>query len=395
MPVPSKKNSPNGNRRFTPKPKPLTPQEAVPTLIYGPSNNWIEFSKKMALAAGDRFGRLVDIIDHGTYYIPPLPVPDMTIVDPTMRDKVVEADYRERSKVVMKQETDKSMLYAFIASKLSLESENELKRHAQYTNFNSTKDPLELWKALQQLHLTNTVSKNAAFVLQQTESDYMSCNQGEFESITKFKERFDLKLKAYNASLDPTNQVSDQRAAMAFLTKLHRTPYGLFYANEINLINADPTKVPANVNEVYVKAKAYVIIATTNKQNGTPVSFATTTENILRTNKKKTPRGNKTNNPNNGLLCSNDPTGPKITPHVQDKVDPNDPTNVPTSNATTNHTRKDLSIVQCYNRQAFGHYARSCPAKNEDALSERDDHGWGLLLPTKVVWGGPGQYVPK
>jgi len=67
---------------------------------------------------------------------------------------------------------------------------------------------------------------------------------------------------------------------MAFLTKLHRTPYGQFYANEINLINSDPTKVPNNVNEVYVKAKAYVIIATTNKQNGTPESFATTAENF-------------------------------------------------------------------------------------------------------------------
>jgi len=156
---------------------------------------------------------------------------------------------------------------------------------------------------------------------------------------------------------------------MAFLTKLHRTPYGKFYANEINLINADPTKVPANVNEVYVKAKAYVIFTTANKQNETPVSFAITADNFLRTNKKKTPRGNKTYNPNDGLLCSKDPTGPSITPHVQDKVDPNDQTTVPTSNATTNNTSKDLSKVQCYNCQAFGHYARSYPTKNEDALN--------------------------
>ena len=167
MPTPTKKVS-NGNKRFTPKPKPLTPQEAVPTLIYGPSNNWIEFSKKMSLAAGDRFGRLSDIIDHGTYYVPPLPVPDISIVDSAMRDKVLEADYRERSKVVMKQETDKAMLYAFIVSKLSLESEDELKRHSNYSTLHASKDPSDLWKALQQLHLTNTISKNAAFVLQQS-----------------------------------------------------------------------------------------------------------------------------------------------------------------------------------------------------------------------------------
>jgi len=290
----------------------------------------------------------------------------MSIVDSAMRDKVLEADYRERSKVVMKQETDKAMLHAFIVSKLSLESEDELKRHTNYSTLHASKDPLDLWKALQQLHLTNTISKNAAFVLQQSENDYMTCHQGEFESITKFKERFDLMLKAYDASLDPANQVSDKQAAMAFLTKLHRTPYGQFYANEINLINSDPTKVPNNVNEVYVKAKAYVIIATTNKQNGTPVSFATTAESFLRSNKKKGPRGtHNTNNPNNGLYVSKSSSTSTTTPQVEAAVDPHDQATVPASNLTTNSQPKDLSRVQCYNCQAFGHFARECPSKND------------------------------
>jgi len=200
----------------------------------------------MALAIVDRFGRLADIIDQGAYHVPPLPTSDMTIVDSTMRDEVLKSDYRERSKLLIKQEADKPMLYAFILSKLSLESEDEVKRHPNFNNFHVTKDPLDLWKALIQLHLTNTVFKNADFVLQMAENDYMTCNQGEFESITKFKERFGLKLKAYNNALDPSLQVSDKRAAMAFLNKLHRTPYGQFYANKINIINTDATKVPAN-----------------------------------------------------------------------------------------------------------------------------------------------------
>jgi len=88
------------------------------------------------------------------------------------------------------------MLYAFITSKLSLDSEDELKRHNDYVTFNSTKDPLQLWNALEKLHLVTTVSKNAAFVLRHAEKDFMTCNQGEYESITKFKERFEVKLKA-------------------------------------------------------------------------------------------------------------------------------------------------------------------------------------------------------
>jgi len=62
------KNKPN--HRFIPKPKPSTPQEAVPIFTFGPSNNWIDFSKKMVIAAGDRFGRLGDFIKSAVYYPP-------------------------------------------------------------------------------------------------------------------------------------------------------------------------------------------------------------------------------------------------------------------------------------------------------------------------------------
>ena len=44
-----------------------------------------------------------------------------------MRDEVLKSDYRERSKLLIKQDADKPMVYAFIFSKLSLESEDEVK----------------------------------------------------------------------------------------------------------------------------------------------------------------------------------------------------------------------------------------------------------------------------
>jgi len=148
-----------------------------------------------------------------------------------------------------------------------------------------------------------------------------------------------VKLRAYNAALGSTNQVSDERAAMTFLDNLHRTPYGQFYANEINIINADGTKVPKNVGEIYQKAKAYVVIATTTKPNGNPVSFATTADSFLKSNRKKNPKGNNKNrvnspqNPpsNNGLYV---PEGPTITPQV---------TNVPTVETTTPTTSSNSS----------------------------------------------------
>jgi len=145
----------------------------------------------MALAAGFSYGRLGDFIEQGAYYVPPMPTPDMTITDPNMRDEVLKSEYRERAKEMKKMEVEMPMLYAFIVAKLSLDSEDELKRHNDYNTFNISKDQLQLWKALESLHLVTTVSKNAAYILRQAENDFMTCNQGEHESITKFKERFE------------------------------------------------------------------------------------------------------------------------------------------------------------------------------------------------------------
>jgi len=171
-----KSKSGNQARRFgIHKPKPLIPQEAVPILTFGPSNNWIDFSKKMALAAGHSYGRLGDIIEQRVYTTHPLPTPDMSIVDSTMRDEVLKSDFRERAKLLSRIESEKPMLYAFIVSKLSMDSEDEVKRHPDYTTFNTSKCPLQLWLALEQLHLVTTVSKNAAFVLRQAEKDFMMC----------------------------------------------------------------------------------------------------------------------------------------------------------------------------------------------------------------------------
>ena len=291
---------PKSNHRFTPKPS--TPQEAVPTLTFEPTNNWIDFKKKMTIAAGDRFGRLGDFITQGTHYVPPLPVPDMSIVDSVMRDEVLKADYRERAKTINKLNTEKPMLYAFIISKLSAESDDEFKRHLSCKTIDDNKDQLGLWQALEELHLVTTVSMNVEFILDRAEQDYMKCAQGEFETITNFKERFGNKLKAYNAALGLNNTIPDKRAAMTFLGKLHKLQYGQFYAHMVNVINQDSTQVPTTVNDVHQKARAHVIIAQGTKQNGTPVAFATTAENYLKSNKKKTPRGSKknTNNPNNG-----------------------------------------------------------------------------------------------
>ena len=163
---------------------------------------------------------------------------------------------------------------------------------------------------------------------------------------------------------------------MAFLSKLHKLQYGQFYAHEINIINADATKVPKNVVEIYQRAKARVIIANTTEQNGTPVSFATTAESYLKSNKKRTPKGgnrnqNNTTKPANGLDVRANTTTPSAPTPVSNVATTPSRANDATSNATTvrvDNTR-DISRVQCYNCQLFGHFARDCPSREDDPLN--------------------------
>ena len=133
--------------------------------------------------------------------------------------------------------------------------------------------------------------------------------------------------------------------------------------------------MPKTIGEVYQKAKAYVIIATTTKSNGTPVSFATTAESFLKSNKKKTPRGSKNNRTNSPANKPNDTglhvqNGPTITPPTTNGATVESSTAstasiAPTANQSNRSQARDTSRVQCYNCQQFGHYARSCP-NNED-----------------------------
>ena len=79
---------------------------------------------------------------------------------------------------------DMPQLFGFIRSKLSRESEDELHRFIlryktvdakglttstpfTYKSINDEKDPLTLWLAKKELHITTTASKNSAVVLLQ------------------------------------------------------------------------------------------------------------------------------------------------------------------------------------------------------------------------------------
>jgi len=65
---------------------------------------------------------------------------------------------KARMRIIEAIASNKTSAYNFIMQRLSRESKYELKRIAGYDKVHSENDPLKLWKALKDLHLTTTAS---------------------------------------------------------------------------------------------------------------------------------------------------------------------------------------------------------------------------------------------
>ena len=237
---------------------------------------------------------------------------------------------------------------------------DELKRHKEYATFNVTLDVLALWKALKDIHMTQTTSKIDAVIKKAAKGDYNNCAQGEFESITEFKTRFDAKLLAYTQHGNP--KLTDNQVAMDFMYALDKSRYASFIQEIINDLAKKTMSDLKDLNEIYVLAASRVIVRTNSKVVG-GATFAT-----LDSLKKSKNKGVKRNAANKGGKDS-DKGG-------TDKggKDNGKPENEPKDNADGNEGSKkkparDLSKVECWNCGKMGHLMRDCPEEEGENLN--------------------------
>ena len=353
---------------------PKDSKEAVPILRYGPSNNWIDFTKKVSLAACEHYGDLGKLIDDEKYYEPAEidqkdygPIDEKSDPYGIRKTSLLEA-VKSRIKKIDRMKDDRPSLYAFIMSKLSRESEDELKRTTNYYVWSVERDPLQLWLSLKSLHLITTLSKNSAIVRAQAIEDYHNCRMQDFEKLSVFKERFENKLQAYNTAMGITDakgnsvKENEEISAMNFLSKLCKLRLGNYYAFKMNQINSDPSKVPKTINSIYLEASTYISPVPTRDTTRGGVSFSTADGMI--SSLKKGKRG-----PKGGNDTDSKPTGPKVGNDKNESSPKTDadaklPTNTPTTpTGGEKPSGRDMSKVECYNCNEFGHFAYQCPKK--------------------------------
>ena len=183
--------------------------EDVLMLTYGPGNNFSTFKDQISTTCLEKFGDLGRLILLEEYWEPePLSEevymvhedPDNATSPMILKEvgrEQMKADVKERSNQMSKMRTDRANMFAYLLSKLSKESLDELNRNESYEQVERTVCPLSLWKVIKSIHLVTTPSRIDVVVRRRAYDDYSRCRQGAFESISDFKHRHDMVYEAY------------------------------------------------------------------------------------------------------------------------------------------------------------------------------------------------------
>jgi hypothetical protein len=332
----------NGQQRSPSSVTSLNSDTAVPMLQLGVNNNFDTFKKKVSIACMEKYKNLGRLIIDEACYVPPAIDPnDYNLAkDPhdIKKGRLIEA-YKHCNREVDDMKINRTSMYAYIISKLSKESLDEVQGDANWATIKAGRDPLELWKVIKSSHQILTTSKVASVIKKTAREEYVACKQGPYEHIVDYKRKFDARLDAFTVS---GNVVPPQEnIAMDFMYGLDNARYAEFKAEIVNdLQKGTLTTQISDLNKMYILASQQVVMKT-GKDTPGGATFATV-DGV----KKK---GRKDNNNKNDQDSAN--SGKSLT--------------------KAEKLAKRLSKMKCFNCGEFGHIANSCPhVEKEEEESE-------------------------
>jgi hypothetical protein len=313
----------------------LNSDAAVPMLRLGVNNNFDNFKKKVSIACMEKYKNLGRLIVDEAYYEPPAVDPKLFNLSNDPHDiekgRLKEA-HKHRDKEINDMKIDRTSMYAYLISKLSKESLDEVQGDAAWSTIESSHDPLELWKVIKATHQILTTSKVASVIKKTAREEYMACKQGAFKHIVDNKLKFDARLDALIVSGNVAPLKED--IVMDFMYGLDNARYADFKAEIVNNMQKGTlTTQIDDLNKMYILASRRVVVKIGDKSAG-GATFTTVDNNMA----KKQPKDDKAKT--------------KEQKYVE-----------------------RLAKMKCFNCREKGHPTKSCPknAKKEDEEEEDDE----------------------
>jgi hypothetical protein len=329
-----KSNRKHGNKSPTSVTS-LNSDTAVPMLRLGVSNNFDLFKKRMSIACMEKYRNLGRLVVDEAYYSPPaIDIQRFNLQnDPhdIEKGRLREA-HKRRDKEIDDMQIDRTSMFAYIISKLSKESLDEVQGDKEWVNIEESRDPLELWKVVKATHQILTTSKVAAVIKKTAREEYAACKQGPFEHIVDYKRKFDARLDALTVS--GNSAPSKEDVAMDFMYGLDNARYAEFKAEIVNdLQKGMLTTQIDDLNKMYILASRRVVVKLEGQLPG-GATFATVDASMMR---KQPKDGNK-----------------KEKTKEQKQAE-------------------RLAKMKCFNCGEHGHPAKSCPKKDQPSGADDDE----------------------
>jgi hypothetical protein len=227
---------------------------------------------------------------------------------------------------------DRTSIFAYLISKLSKESLDEVQGYGTWDTVEASRDPLELWKFIKATHQILT-SKVASVIKKTAREEYMACKQGPYEHIVDYKRKFDTRLDALTVSGNTAPAKED--VAIDFMYGLDNARYADFKAEIVNdLQKGMITNQVDDLNKMYVLASCRVMVRTGKDISG-GATFAT----------------------------------------VDGKLPKQQPKDANGSGGKTKEQKlaERLAKMKCFNCGEKGHPAKSCPKKLEKDDEEEEE----------------------
>ena len=238
-------------------------------LMHGPGNNYEAWKLDVTVDMRREFGFLGNVCKTNVAYVIPAVVPADYV--PPLEEveegeepsaplpaaaiaRLREEAEKERNKRVAKMKGDHPGMFSALLLRLSAESMQVIRAHADFEEVDLEQNPNRLWTIVRETHLSTVgnVAALAPFQREAIESEMAELRQGSVESIGDFTHRFNIMLARRSSAQLP--DYDDDSAAVKFLHKLDPRRHGSMVAHLQNSL-----QIPATVAEAFTVASNWKV----------------------------------------------------------------------------------------------------------------------------------------